>query len=319
MDITRIYLVTNCYDDPFKVYIGKTKNNRKRDHKLRFGNNIIYSYIDEVCSLKHEDWKPLESFWINYFKMLGFDIQNRNNGGGGPDRHSVVTKKVISKMRKGKGLQSVLQYDLNGEFIKVWDSVNDVLNYFNINQMNIHKACRTPNYQSRGFMWRLYEENFPKNIEPYITPVRDDVSREKTSLLLRGIKRSNEFKQKISKSRKGIKHNFGDRISKSIKGKNRFNGVTPVIQKDKLGNIIKEFPSIAIAAKDTKSNSSTISKVCRGKLKSTNGYCWEFKQVDSKTKTCSKCLLLKKVDEFINNKKSWCRDCVKEYNKKYYS
>ena len=37
MDITRIYLVTNCYDDPFKVYIGKTKNNRKRDHKLRFG------------------------------------------------------------------------------------------------------------------------------------------------------------------------------------------------------------------------------------------------------------------------------------------
>lgn len=319
MNITKIYLVTNCYNNPFKVYIGKTKNNREWDHKLKFGKDIIYSYIDEVNSLNHEDWKPLESFWINYFKMLGFDVQNRNDGGGGPDMHSNITKEVMSKARKGKGLQRIIQYDLNGEFIKIWDSVNDVLKHFNITQMNIHKACRTSNCQSKGFMWRLYKKDFPKNIKPYIIPVRSDESREKISNLLRGIKKSEEFKQKISKSRRGIKHNFGNKISESIKGKNRSNGVSPVIQKDKFGNIVNEFPSIAIAAHKTNSNSSTISKVCRGKLKSTNGYCWEFKKIDNTTKTCSKCLLLKEIDEFINDKKSWCRDCVKEYNKRYYS
>lgn len=102
MNITKIYLVTNCYNNPFKVYIGKTKNNREQSHKLKFGKDIIYSYIDEVNSLNHEDWKPLESFWINYFKMLGFDVQNKNNGGGGPCFHTEQSKKLLSYILKGK-------------------------------------------------------------------------------------------------------------------------------------------------------------------------------------------------------------------------
>ena len=54
---TKIYLVENCYEDPNKVYIGKEKNNKGRhssrnyDHKKRFGNDIIFTYIDQVDSL----------------------------------------------------------------------------------------------------------------------------------------------------------------------------------------------------------------------------------------------------------------------------
>jgi hypothetical protein len=32
MNITKIYLVENCYGDPNKVYIGKTINSRKKVH-----------------------------------------------------------------------------------------------------------------------------------------------------------------------------------------------------------------------------------------------------------------------------------------------
>lgn len=44
----------------------------------------------------------------------------------------------------------------------------------------------------------------------------------------------------------------------------------------KTNKVIKIFNSIAEAAKSTKSDSSTISKVCRGKLKTTNGYGWRY-------------------------------------------
>ena len=43
-----IYLVENCYNDPNKVYIGKTKSSRKSDHKRKFGDKIVYTVIDET-------------------------------------------------------------------------------------------------------------------------------------------------------------------------------------------------------------------------------------------------------------------------------
>ena len=82
---TKIYLVTNCYGDPNKIYIGKEKYPKRRkrltDHQQTFGKDIIFTYIDEVNSLNSKDWKPLECFWIEYFRQLGFDIQNKNKVG----------------------------------------------------------------------------------------------------------------------------------------------------------------------------------------------------------------------------------------------
>jgi hypothetical protein len=37
--ITYIYLVENCYDDPTKIYIGKTKTSRKGSHRKKYGSN----------------------------------------------------------------------------------------------------------------------------------------------------------------------------------------------------------------------------------------------------------------------------------------
>jgi hypothetical protein len=102
--ITKIYLVTNCYDDPNKVYIGKTKNNRKSSHKKTFGKNIIYNEIDKINSLNKQDWEPLETYWIEQFKVWGFEVLNENKGGGGPITHSIESRQKISKHKKGKKL-----------------------------------------------------------------------------------------------------------------------------------------------------------------------------------------------------------------------
>jgi hypothetical protein len=51
----------------------------------------------------------------------------------------------------------------------------------------------------------------------------------------------------------------------------------PILQFDLNNKLIKEWPSIKHAAEGTNSNASTISKVCRGIFKKTNGFIWQFK------------------------------------------
>jgi len=100
--ITKIYLVENCYGDPNKIYIGKTKNSRKRAHESKLGINIKYTIIDEINSLDVVDWKPLESYWIEQFRNWGFDVLNKNEGGGGPIFQTQEAKMKYKQWRKGK-------------------------------------------------------------------------------------------------------------------------------------------------------------------------------------------------------------------------
>ena len=118
MNITRIYLVENCFGDPNKVYIGKTKTSRKSAHKCKFGDKIIYNYIDEISSVDRKDWEPLETFWIQQFKVWGFEVLNKNEGGGGVEIHSEETKLKLSKVLTGKTrseeTKSKLRHSLKG-------------------------------------------------------------------------------------------------------------------------------------------------------------------------------------------------------------
>lgn len=93
----KIYLVSNIDNDPKKVYIGKTKNNRKNNHTRKYGKQILYNYIDEIDSLDHKDWKQLESKWIQYYIDLGYNVLNKNKGGGGVIFHTNETKQKMSK------------------------------------------------------------------------------------------------------------------------------------------------------------------------------------------------------------------------------
>ena len=100
----KIYVVINCFGDSSKVYIGKTKNSRENDHKKFYGNAIEYFYIDEINSLNHKDWEPLETFWIEQFRQWGFKIMNkRRKGGSGPDFHTFETRIKMSKPKPNSG------------------------------------------------------------------------------------------------------------------------------------------------------------------------------------------------------------------------
>ena len=99
-------------------YVGKTKNTlpyRLAIHKFLLKKkeitNVNIHLIDDVDL---HNWKFWETFWINQFKQWGFNLINKNNGGGGPTTHAKNTiykiignkdykeiGKKISKSKKG--------------------------------------------------------------------------------------------------------------------------------------------------------------------------------------------------------------------------
>jgi hypothetical protein len=60
-------------------------------------------------------------------------------------------KKIAQSLRK-----IVLQYDLNGNFIKEWNSSQDVAAYYNCRYNVINKVCRE-NKKYLGFYWKYKE------------------------------------------------------------------------------------------------------------------------------------------------------------------
>lgn len=52
----------------------------------------------------------------------------------------------------------IAQYDLNGNFIKNWNSIAEAQKQFNPDTHNIHKCIRDGRHKSYGFLWYKSEE-----------------------------------------------------------------------------------------------------------------------------------------------------------------
>ena len=66
-------------------------------------------------------------------------------------------KRTREKLLNGKLSKSVLQYTLNGEFVKEWASVNEAgRNEFNCG--TVAACCRGIRKQHKGFIWRYKED-----------------------------------------------------------------------------------------------------------------------------------------------------------------
>jgi hypothetical protein len=167
---TKIYLVTNCYNDLNKVYIGKTINSRKNPHQRTYGKDIIYTEIDEIYSTHKQDWEPLETYWIQQFIAWGFDVVNKRKigGSGSEGGHKMPTgfgDKVkertlgrknywVIKGKKGRSKTPIIQFDLKDNLIKKWSSQKQAANELYLDSGTL-TACLKERQKTCGcFKWK---------------------------------------------------------------------------------------------------------------------------------------------------------------------
>jgi group I intron endonuclease len=71
-------------------------------------------------------------------------------------KESLLGRKISWNV--GKLKTPILQYNLNGEFIKEWSYIKEAAKYYNINSANIVANCKGRYKSTGGFIWK-YKEN----------------------------------------------------------------------------------------------------------------------------------------------------------------
>jgi hypothetical protein len=172
--MTNIYVLEKN-GTPF--YVGKTiQKTRKRllNHRKRLKDDSIE--ILEIDNVEDNKWKFWEEYYILLFKSWGFRLENKNNGGGGIERHSINSKKLISlkltgtkrtnetknkisKSMMGKNIwsiggytsKSIKQFDLNNNYIKTYPSVAEAMRQTGFQTINMCALGKIKT--SGGFKW----------------------------------------------------------------------------------------------------------------------------------------------------------------------
>jgi len=260
--MTKLYYLHKGDDIPF--YIGKTisEKDRKHHHKNTFGKDTMLEIIDEVLT---EEWRYWEEFYISLFKSWGFNLKNKNNGGGGSigGYKNILTSKAHkgrTSPNKGKG-KKIIQYDLTGKFIHEWNNIDEAITVLNINITNesIRQCLVGKSKKSAGYIWKNFTDNYVFQLP----------SEELNYIL------------KNTKGPKNQKLNTGHKISKALKGKTKspnhiMNISKPVAQYDKQGNYITQYNSITEAAKAVNGWNENICQCCKGNKKTSSGYVWRY-------------------------------------------
>lgn len=69
------------------------------------------------------------------------------------DNHWRLSEETIAK-RTEKQVKTIYQYDLDGNLIKVWDSINVIENETNYKRKTIYACANGQNSTAYGYIWK---------------------------------------------------------------------------------------------------------------------------------------------------------------------
>lgn len=272
-----VYLTTNLING--KKYIGAdSKNDPKylgsgdfiKKAIKKYGRENFKKEILEICSSWEELMRCEEKWCLKFNVKENPQFYNCTNKGKGsqPGRKVDDSIKDIIRFKNSK---TVYQYDLEGNFIKKWESLSQVQK---ILHLNISPTLRGITKTCGGFIWRYQKVLLLLNelIEIKSNKIKGQTRSEKTRLKMSkshlNVPKSQSHKNKLSQSLKGRKC-YWDTSSMREK---------PILQYDLEDNFIRDFSSAQEACLilnlHTKFN---ILACCRGKQKTAYGYKWKFK------------------------------------------
>lgn len=124
---------------------------------------INYSSITKCCSGKYTHggdflWKYLEDFeeGIPQLKITGLSEDKIN---------TIKSAQQCMNTTDSKTYKKVIQYSIKGDFIQIFDSLTNAAKSVGLtNTTSITQSCSSGGC-SKGYFWRYYTENYPKNID----------------------------------------------------------------------------------------------------------------------------------------------------------
>jgi hypothetical protein len=131
---------------------------------------------------------------------------------------------------KGLANRKVLQYDLNGDLVKIWDNTTQIKEELGL--INITAACNDRTKTIYGFIWRYVDKN-------------------------------------------------QDNIPLKIEPPKYFEHTKSVLQYDTEGKFIKEWDRAYNIQKELGLSFKLISRVCLGQRKTCDGFIWKYKENDN--------------------------------------
>jgi hypothetical protein len=87
-------------------------------------------------------------------------IRKEKTAGGFQFKHK--SNKIAKKIKpfvKRKTSKPILQYDLDGNFIKEWESISECARILNLNKSGISQVCTGRVKTCAGFIWKFKENN----------------------------------------------------------------------------------------------------------------------------------------------------------------
>ncbi len=338
----RIFTVYMHVTPNMKIYVGVTSQKVKKrwnygrgyKHNFYFSRaikkytweNITHIIMAEKLT-KHEAYQ-LEIDTIKYWDTTdpakGYNISKGGEKTTYKMQFSDEVKLKMSVSRKGRkhtkearlkigigNSKQIIQYDLKGNFIKKWESIELASNTLSINRSNIGACCNGLYITAAGYMWRFKKGKVPLKINPVdkhkSVAARQEISVRQMKAILQynsdgefiqewpsavtASTRLNINKASINQcchgrnSAGGFIWKFKDKdkakllsipVAADLRHINKSAQKT-VLQYNLQDDFLMEWESITVASKATMTCSSSISNCCHGKRKSAGGHKWKFK------------------------------------------
>lgn len=215
------------------------------------------------------------------------------------EKNPMYGKDISPKLRKllTEQAKKVLQYDLEGNFIKKWNSTSDVSKAYNIDTSNVVRCCIGETKSCCGFMWEyMIGDEIPEKVISYREKTREIIRKTKKvyqynmeGYYLREFDSANEINQQIGanvnhlrecclgklKSYLGYRWSY-EKVDRLQPINYKTNAIS-VVQFDKSWNYIKEWKSAMEIESILKIDKSSIGRCCKGKQETAGGYKWKYK------------------------------------------
>ena len=148
---------------------GKVKNRYNKILKLKIDKNgylIAYLYKNKVMKCKKSHRLVAEAFIDNPENKPQVNHKDGNKQNNYVDNLKWCTNKEniihcwennLHKKKFGSnhnGSKKISQFDLNGNFIKHWESIIEASNYYDTTINNIWSCLNNKSKTARGFVWK---------------------------------------------------------------------------------------------------------------------------------------------------------------------